>query len=526
MGSGVHAPRPRFMFQGFYWFAGGLCVAFRAGCWGHAGSDYDKPMPAASLPLDGCIRVSHVGGRTGDRFQSPSTQRDAIEGWAKAHGVTIGIIHEDLDVSGGTMDRPGMNTALQRVRDGVSGGVIVSRLDRFARTLIGGLTIIHELHAQGARVVSVAESLDPATPMGRAMLGLLLIMAEWQRDQADEHIAGAQRRAALAGRFATRPNFGYRRDADGRTVVDLEAAEIVRRVFGLRARGVGWRTIAESLDDDGVLPPAGGGHWSTSTLAGLVGSRAYLGEWVGPRGLSDREAWPAIVSPDVWEAANSVRGVADNALKHQDRLCLGVARCAGCRVGLKRVVNPAGFVSYGCQTRWCGQRSSMGVRLLDEHVRGLIDARLAGITLSAVQEDGEGERLAAARAAAVTELELWRDDLGLRAALGPVDWREGMLARATARDTAETAVARYRARRGVMDLGGLGGVPALAGLPWQQQRQIIRALVHAVWLRKSPVLGEGARRHVPARLWLVWLDDPVRPVLPSAIEGDEGSVTW
>lgn len=90
-------------------------------------------MPAPSLPLDGCIRVSHVGGRTGDRFQSPATQRDAIEGWAKAHGVTIGMIHEDLDVSGGTMDRPGMNLALARVRDGVSGGVIVSRLDRFAR---------------------------------------------------------------------------------------------------------------------------------------------------------------------------------------------------------------------------------------------------------------------------------------------------------------------------------------------------------------------------------------------------------
>jgi DNA invertase Pin-like site-specific DNA recombinase len=165
--------------------------------WGGRVDVYDYRMV---LPLDGYIRVSQVAGRKGDRFQSPGAQRSSIEGWAKAHGVKIAMIHEDLDRSGGTMDRPGMNEALRRIEAGASGGLVVARLDRFARTVIGGLTTIHDLHDRGARVVSVAENLDPATPMGRAMLGLLLIMAEWQRDQANEHLAAAQIRAAGASR--------------------------------------------------------------------------------------------------------------------------------------------------------------------------------------------------------------------------------------------------------------------------------------------------------------------------------------
>src|SRR3954469_9557757 len=176
--------------------------------------------------MDGYIRVSQVAGRSGDSFQSPTQQRESIEAWAKANGVRIGAWHEDLDKSGGTMDRPGMNAALGRIGEGKSSGLVVGRLDRFARTLIGGLTTIEELHNKGARVVSVAESIDPASPMGRAMLGLLLLMAQWQRDQAKDHIEAAMVRAVAAGRYPKRPSYGYRRDERGHTVVDEAAAAV------------------------------------------------------------------------------------------------------------------------------------------------------------------------------------------------------------------------------------------------------------------------------------------------------------
>jgi site-specific DNA recombinase len=303
----------------------------------------------STLPMDGYIRVSQVAGRSGDRFQSPDTQRDAIKAWAKAQGVRIGSWHEDLDRSGGTMDRPAMNAALRRVRAGKSGGVVVARFDRFSRTVLGGLKVIEELAELDARVVSVAEGLDPATPHGKAMLSIVLAMAQWQRDLANEALGSAQRRAASAGRFPGRPSYGYRRDDDGLTFVDETAATIVRRIFTERAAGNGWRAIADRLTRDGIPTPHNGRtRWAPTTVADIIRSEATLGVFVGPRGLRVEDAWPGIIDRGLWQRANDIRGVRDDARKYKDRLFAGIVRCAGCRLVMTRQINPHGFVSYGC----------------------------------------------------------------------------------------------------------------------------------------------------------------------------------
>lgn len=480
--------------------------------------------------MDGYVRVSQVAGRSGERFQSPGAQRDAIEGWAKAHGVTIAAWHEDLDRSGGTMDRPGMNLALERVAAGKTSGVVVAKLDRFARTVVGGLTTIQQLHDRGARVVSVAESIDPATPVGRAMLGLLLIMAEWQRDQADEALAGAQVRATAAGRFPGKPAFGYAKTDEGLTVIDQRAARIVRRIFAERASGVGWRKIADELTSDGVRTPLGRKRWAPSTVQGIIRSEAPLGVFVGPRGLRVEEAWPAIVDPSTWRMANAVRGTRDDSRQYNDRLVAGIARCAGCRTVMTRAVNPEGFVSYGCPTRGCPVHAVIGAHLLDAHMTNVIDERLAKFALEPRPTDdgGERDRLVAARDAAARELEDWRDDVGLRAALGDHDWREGMLARARARDDAEAELGESDAKTGVMELAALpaGGVGSLSGMPWDLQRLVVERLLHSVWVRRSAKRGAAATRHVPDRVRVVWRDDADRPAFPSRSGGELGPVEW
>lgn len=480
-------------------------------------------------PLDGYVRVSQVAGRSGDRFQSPGQQRDSITAWAKANGVTIAKIHEDLDRSGGTMDRPGMNEALRRVDEGISGGLVVARLDRFARTVVGGLLTIRRLHDKGARVVSVAESLDPATPMGRAMLGLLLIMAEWQRDQADEHLAAAQYRATSAGRFPGKPAFGYARTNKGLTIVDEPAAEIVRQIFRARAGGVGWRKITDDLSKGHIRTPLGRRLWAPSTVQGIVRSEAPLGVFVGPRGLRVEDAWPAIVDRDLWDAANAIHGTRDNSRSYQDRLFAGIVRCAGCRLVLARAVNNTGFVSYACQTRGCPVRPTIGAALLDGHVAQVIDDRLARIAMEPETPavDDEAERLEIGRASAVRELEAWRDDTELRTVLGNVDWREGMLARARARDSAEADLASFRARHGLFITETLpdGGSLSLELLPWEARREVVDALLHSVWVRRSEKRGAAATRHVDHRLRVVWRDDPDLPALASRTS-EVGPLQW
>src|SRR5215208_4794441 len=118
------------------------------------------------MKLDGYIRVSRVGGREGDGFISPDVQRKQIETWASANGVEVVAWHEELDKSGGRMDRPKLREAIERCKAGETEGIVVAKRDRFARSLTGALTAIKELNDAGA-VFAAADGLDGSTPEGR-----------------------------------------------------------------------------------------------------------------------------------------------------------------------------------------------------------------------------------------------------------------------------------------------------------------------------------------------------------------------
>src|ERR1019366_9093973 len=107
-------------------------------------------------------------------FISPAVQEEKVRGWAKLHDITLGRMFEDLDVSGGTMDRPAFNEALERIRSGESKGLVVAKLDRFGRNAAEADATIKAIEAAGGEVVSVAEQLDTRTPTGKAMRRIML----------------------------------------------------------------------------------------------------------------------------------------------------------------------------------------------------------------------------------------------------------------------------------------------------------------------------------------------------------------
>src|SRR5687767_1021420 len=110
-------------------------------------------------PIDGYIRVSKVGDRSGESYISPDVQRQALEAWAAERDVEL-VVHEpEENVSGGTMDRPIFNRIMGRIRSRESGGIVVYKLDRFARTLVGGLTTLNELTERRALFASATEPL-------------------------------------------------------------------------------------------------------------------------------------------------------------------------------------------------------------------------------------------------------------------------------------------------------------------------------------------------------------------------------
>lgn len=191
-------------------------------------------MTPAALSLDAYIRVSKVAGRQGESFQSPDQQRKQIQTWADAHGHTLNWHEPELDVSGGTMRRPIFDQIMQSIRTGQSDGLIVAKLDRFARTLVGALGTLEEFERHGAVLVSVADNIDLSSPVGKAFLRILLVFAELERDRIKESWELAAANAVARGiHVAKFPLAGYDKTPEKRLVPN-ELAPAVREAFLMR----------------------------------------------------------------------------------------------------------------------------------------------------------------------------------------------------------------------------------------------------------------------------------------------------
>jgi site-specific DNA recombinase len=487
--------------------------------------------------VDGYIRVSVVGGREGERFQSPSAQREAIERWAEYRGATIGAIFEDLDQSGGTLKRPGLQAILARIESGETGGIVVSKIDRLSRSVSDGLATVEKItkpRSEGGfagQVVSTSENIDTTTANGRLQLGVLLLMAQWYRDAATEQWADTQARALARGALPGRTPYGTLRRDDGRVSLHSDHAPIVARMVTERASGKGWKAIATGLTKDRIPTPNGNGVWAASTVQGIVESEACIGVFRGPAGARVDDAWPPMVARTTWEAAQLVKGKRDAERQYQDRLLAGLARCAGCRRTLKRTTNQHGHVSYGCTNRGCPSRASIGAVVLDTYVSGLVDAKLRAFAYAATEDtDDEYNALRDARDNATAEFERWRDDAEMRGVIGDADYRAGLAARAHARDETNTALDGYmrKARAGIPDIEMPDGPVSvtLAALPWATQRRVVEAYLRAVFVRRSARRGPLAARDASERTLIAWTGEREPPTFPSPTTGDLGPVAW
>jgi site-specific DNA recombinase len=121
---------------------------------------------------------------------------------------------QELNVSGGTMDRPIFNELMERVRAGESGGIVVYKTDRFARSLLGAVTTLAELGQHNAAFASVTEpQLDYSTPAGQAFLHMLFVFAEFVRATIKESWASLPEKRLNRGSTSPPPSTSGTRKA-------------------------------------------------------------------------------------------------------------------------------------------------------------------------------------------------------------------------------------------------------------------------------------------------------------------------
>ena len=240
------------------------------------------------------------------------------------------------DASGASTERDGLQRALAAARAGLIDVLLVYRVDRFSRNLRDMVMLLDELDAAGVVFRSATEPFDTSTPMGRMLVQMLGMFAQFERDTIiDRVIAGMERKAAKGKWKGGKRPFGYQADKTTHTlIVDEHEAVIVRLIFGLYTRDrLGSRAIATILNDRGHRTSSGG-KWSGYQVIRALNNRVYLGELTF-RNITTTGTHDPVIDPKTWAQAQAILGTRGESHAHRaasasDYMLTGRLRCPKC----------------------------------------------------------------------------------------------------------------------------------------------------------------------------------------------------
>ena len=156
-------------------------------------------------------------------------QTERLTAYCKAKDITIVKFYTDGGYSGGNVNRPGLQQMLGDIAAGIIDTVIVYKLDRLSRSQKDTLMLIEDKFlANHVDFVSINENFDTSTPFGRAMIGILSVFAQLEKDQITERFTmgrvGRARNGYFHGGAYAPTGYDY---ADGNLVVnEYEALQV------------------------------------------------------------------------------------------------------------------------------------------------------------------------------------------------------------------------------------------------------------------------------------------------------------
>ena len=226
------------------------------------------------------------------------------EGW-----TLVPDRYDDGGFSGGTMERPGLKQLLADVAAGKVDIILLYKIDRLTRSLADFAKIVEVLDKAGASFVSITQSFNTTTSMGRLTLNMLLSFAQFEREVTGERIrdkiAASKRRGLWMGGPVP---LGY--DVrDRKLVINAQEAELVRHIMQRYLELGSGPALADELNREGYRtkvqhrssgPHRGGCIFRRGMLYHLLSNQIYRGKIVNKGEYFDGEH-PPIVSQPLWD---------------------------------------------------------------------------------------------------------------------------------------------------------------------------------------------------------------------------------
>ena len=214
------------------------------------------------------LRVSTE--KQADRGVSLDAQRVKVEQYAALYELEIVEIITDAGLSASTLERPGLQRALGRLRRKEADALLVVKLDRLTRSVRDLGDLIAGPFAPGkAALLSVSEQFDTRSAAGRMVMSIMAVVSQWEREAIGERTSAAMQHMKAQGEYTGGAvPYGYKLDADERLESVPEEQAVIVSVRELRA-GRSLRAVAAELAARGMRNRAGG-VFGPAAIAGML----------------------------------------------------------------------------------------------------------------------------------------------------------------------------------------------------------------------------------------------------------------
>lgn len=225
-----------------------------------------------------------------------------LTAYCKAKDWVLAKIYTDGGFSGGNTNRPALQQMLDDIKKGDVNAVIVYKLDRLSRSQKDTLLLIEDTFlSHHVDFISINENFDTSTPLGRAMIGILSVFAQLEKDQITERFTMGRIGRGKAGYFHGGGNAPYGYDyVNGKLIVNPYEAMQINELYDLFICGKSINAITKLMNSK-----YNNRNWTATAVRNALKNSIYIGK-IHFKGIEYSGNHPPLISLEQYKEVQNL----------------------------------------------------------------------------------------------------------------------------------------------------------------------------------------------------------------------------